>query len=213
MKKVIAILMLAGLLSVQALASLYVDAKGGAGGNTFRASDGSPTAWWTTTGAVDNLWWLRAATNIGNNANHELDAAGCNIYGSGDNGGENCPVIYTVVSGLTVGWFYDVDVVYWSAGNWPIKVGFATDNMLTYDQLGTLGIAGTCTGRKTTEFLARVGQIQADANGQIRVYIDDLPPAGNANRTWYDGVLVTVPEPATLVMLSIGGLLLRRKRN
>ncbi len=195
--------MVAGLLSVQVLAASYLDAKGGTGGNTFQASNDSLTTWWTTAGAADNLWRFR--TNFAFNPSHQLGKTTANtVYDSGGSNAENSPAIYTIVSGLTVGKWYDVDVVYWSTNssgleNWTVKVGFNLDNMLTYDRLGTVGIAGTPTGTfedNRIELLGRVGQIQADVNGQFRVYVDDLPPGSNYNRTWYDGVLyalTTVP--------------------
>jgi hypothetical protein len=56
------------------------------------------------------------------------------------------------------------------------------------------------------------GTTQADANGEIWIYIDDLANTANSNRTWYDGVghRLVIPEPNTIMIslvFSAAGLL------
>jgi len=65
-----------------------------------------------------------------------------------------------------------------------------------------------------TLFEAGLGTATADANGEIAVYIDDVANTNARNRTWYDGVgYEAVPEPSalSLLALSLGALLLRRR--
>lgn len=223
MKKVLVTLLLVGLLSLPAHALVYVDALGGEGGNTVNAATGSATDWFNTDNAIDGLWRLR--TGFGNNDSQALGAPGNEIYeATGTTAGEDALVLITTVSGLTPGQLYQVDVVYWSSndsGNnqsWAVRAGFSADAMAFYDRLGLEGAtAGTWTGKQEgdrLELLGLIGNQQADGNGQIRVYIDDKPAAhGFIDRTWYDGLAVeAVPEPATLAVLGLGALFLRRKR-
>lgn len=214
MKKMLGVLVLIGLLGVQAQAlvlPLYVDADGGTAGNT---------TWWTTDGAIDGLWRLR--TGFGNNDSFALGSPGNEIFeASGTYGGEDVVSTCTIISGLTPGDTYGISVVYWSSHdnvnnqNWAIRAGFSLSSMLYFDRLGLGGAtAGTPTGKMESdrdELMGYLGTAVANASGKILVFIDDKPGTSYIDRSWYDGLYV-VPEPTTLVLLAIGGLCLRRRK-
>jgi hypothetical protein len=119
------------------------------------------------------------------------------------------------VGGLSLG-TYDVYVYYWSdqsSSPWRIRAGLED----TVDPLA-LFITGSGTptpiqvgtdtsGRKLWQ--ASLGQVTGTS---ISVFVEDAPAANGNNRTWYDGIGYEVPEPATMVILSLGALLIRRKR-
>lgn len=220
MKKVGLVLCLVGLLAGQAPAVIYVDAEGGPSGNTVNALTGSNSDWWTTAAAQDGLWGRRA---FGYDQEGVLNGPTKDIFeASGTGSGvEDCMAIVTTISGLTPGRKYQVDVVYWSANgqNWTIRVGFSLDSMILYDRVGNANI-GAIAGTRIGDiqdgdrwvFTGTVGTIAADGNGQIRVYIDDLPGSGWNDRTWYDGLFVEIPEPMSCLLLAAGSLCcLRRK--
>jgi hypothetical protein len=67
-----------------------------------------------------------------------------------------------------------------------------------------------------TLFEADLGTAVADANGDIKIYIDDVANTSSSNRTWYDGVgYEAVPEPSTfsLLALALGAFFVRRRRS
>lgn len=212
-KTLLAVAVLVSILSAPSQA-LYVDASLT---NTAKA-DGSLDAWSTSTAAVDGLWLIRA---FGNNDNYLLGGPGNEIFEASANLVENCVTIATTASGLTPGQWYEVSVIYWSESgtqSWNVRAGFSLDSMTLFDRGliagATPGIQGKRDGTSTRyEYAGLVGQIAADQNGQIKVYIDDMPANSSYSRSWYDGIQLTeVPEPATLLMLAVGGLLFRRKQ-
>jgi len=215
MKKAAIVFMAVCALSVQVQA-MYVDASTS---NTINAATGSASDWWVAANAVDGKWGLRSA--LGNNDDFLLGTPGNEIFeASGTFGKEDCMAIVTTASGLTAGQLYEVSVIYWSpegSVSWNVRAGFSLDNMTLYERSGTLGgIIGTWTGKQEAdrkEFSGLIGQIAADTNGQIQVYIDDLPANSSSSRSWYDGIVLTpVPEPTTCVLLVLGGILSLRRR-
>lgn len=205
-------LILAGLLcGIGYGAQSYLDARGGAGGNTVNAASGSPTDWWVSSPSQDNLWGRR--TGFANNPSFTLGGDSDILESSGTGSGrENSPMIKTTISGLQPWMYYNVWVVYWSANgqNWCVRAGLNSTNLPLYDFTGAAGAtAGTATGKTEgdrNELTAYLGYKAAGADGKLSVFIDDKPSdasqGGWYDRSWYDGVLYELynvpfaPSPA-----------------
>jgi len=152
---------------------------------------------------ANNHWQFR--TGFGN---------GGGIFAS--HASSNSPMLRTTISGLTADETYEVAVCFWVAGNgtpvgnqeWDIRAGLATDAM-TNIRHNTAGVVRLDTSAITfsnsvivTEadrrlFKYVIGTASADGDGNLLVYVDDLP--GNDDRTWYDGLAfssLAPPEPA-----------------
>lgn len=194
-------MMLIGMLLGGVSYGAYLDAEGGEGGNTVRASDGNASAWWTTATAPDGLWGRRA---FGYDQGGVFNGATKDIFeasGTGSGVEDGVPVV-TTISGLIPGVLYSVEVVYWSSEsqNWSVRAGFEAGSMILFDRLadaasgataGTL-IEGTHDGDRDA-YTGLLGYTTADVNGEIKVYIDDKPAVGPTegwyDRSWYDGLL------------------------
>ena len=181
--------------------ALYVDANGA---NTELA-DGSGDPWLSTRDiTLDNLWYDRP--NYGNNASG-LIASGNNIIEAKS---EVYAQLVTTANGLIPNAWYRADAVYWSKSgvdNWNVTAGFTLGSRTIYsftggDILGLSTVEGVQTGKiqgLIYEMLGEVGYKQADGNGEIKVYIDDLADGtDDTKRTWYDGLLITPLEPTAL---------------
>ncbi len=174
----------------------------------------------------DDEWSLRTFGNLGT------------VYTANDNNanpGEDAPVLRTTLGGLNAGEEYGVHVYFWGAGNdspsgnqrWDILAGFASDELSFFDVNNSPNLGHAVSGvdpaahfsneappvlvaeddRRLYE--AFVGNVVADGNGEIRVFIDDAP--GNPNRTWYDGVgfgppATPPPTPGNGVELAPSGV-------
>lgn len=173
----------------------YVDAA-------FATNTGPAHAFAGAVTQPDNLWGER---------NHGTDGTVLESSGTGS-GSEDSPEISTTIDGLVPGrsyyilvHFYDVGVS--SGENWPIRAGFTSGDLTLFANNADGGFLEGATaavpasrfayataprfddGENRLLYAARLGSTEADANGRIAVFIDDLPSAvGANNRTWYDGV-------------------------
>lgn len=171
----------------------YVDATSGAGGNTTLADGSVFTPPLNVTTGSDNNWEQR--TTFG---------SGGNIYEAGGEAAENAPELKTTISGLTPGASYRIYVYFWdsddASAGWYIRSGFASNpganslystldgsvpaSSLTHSTAPTVFTEGN-----RTLYAASLGNIVADGNGRIAVFLDDLPVTNNVSqRTWFDGV-------------------------
>ena len=174
----------------------YTDATTG---NTTLA-DGSPYTPAATRIDNDNQW---SARTLGNHAD---------VYTANDNNanpGEDAPQLRTTIAGLVPGQTYAVYVYFWAAGAtgnaaWDVRAGAGPGAMTVFSPANAVSLGdgnaddGTVTNAVdfTSPVLveegnrdllqAPLGNLTADASGNIAIYIDDHP--GNDDRTWYDGV-------------------------
>jgi hypothetical protein len=153
----------------------------------------NPTGPSSGQGADDGAWHLRSG--YGN---------GGSVWTASETGGENAPLLRTRLSGLQPG-KHDVFVVTWSNPNedWTVRAGFAANTLRAYEKRGTAMVDNaaftapllTSTG-SVRAYSTWIGRAEADANGNLDVYLDDLDSGQTgATRSWYDGVAVAPIAP------------------
>jgi hypothetical protein len=185
----------------------YVDATAGVGGNTTLTNGAT-----LTTSASANQWHLQSG--VGN---------GGTILSSADSAGENAPNLMTQAMAPGSG-TYDVWVNFWgtsrtnpvSTGDWRISAGLVATNMQTFrgekseqvqpvTQDTGLVLTNIVAGNNTNYlYQAYVGRVVVSNNLNLTVFIDDnsitnggngTVRAGNAFRTWYDGISYAKVSP------------------
>lgn len=211
----------------------YLDALSGVGGNTTLSDGSTFTPPLNGTTGADNNWEQRTP----------FGSSGTIFESGGENVTEDAPELRTTISGLTPGLSYTIYVNFWDPGSttedWNIRAGFnsgpgANTLFTAADATGELtgataavlasslsySTGPTITLESSRNLMAGlVGTTVADANGQIFVFVDDLPTSLNVNRrSWYDGVsFAAVPEPSAFALggLGLAGLLMfqRKRRN
>ncbi|USN99489.1 MAG: hypothetical protein H6810_02095 [Phycisphaeraceae bacterium] len=176
------------------------------------ATNTDPDSAYAGVAAQDNLWGTRSAGTNGT----VLESSGV------ASGLEDSPEIYMTLAGLTPGQSYDIyvnfyDVAFDSNQTWTVRAGFTPGNLTLYangDDGGANLVGAEPAGESSLLdyanppkfddggnrhlFAGFVGSIDADTNGEIRVYVDDMPSPNGANRrTWYDGISYhrTPPPP------------------
>jgi autotransporter-associated beta strand protein len=194
--------------------AFYVDATSGISGNTTFANGATFTPPLNGTTGTDHQWEQR--TVLGSNGN---------IYESGGEAIENAPQLKTTLTNLTPTTNYEVSVLFWDANgdveDWNIRAGFAPASM-TFFANGTttdatqLGATGATLASSTSYTLPPtiftesnrvllsgvVGTAVTNANGQIEIFIDDMPfvwcltqPTWWSRSTW-EVITLKLPMPS-----------------
>jgi len=139
--------------------------------------------------------------------------------------GGNLPMLATTITGLTPGDSYDAYVYFQSGDNtntsqkWDVLAGLTVGSLTNYTRANSTdaNAADFTTSVIVAEgnrllVQASLGTAQADAGGNITIYIDSNG-GGSSTRTWYDGVgYEAVPEPSAALLFGLGGLALLRRR-
>lgn len=117
----------------------------------------------------------------------------------------NTKELVTTVSGLKPNTQYAVKVLYWdSSGTWGIRAGltyaYGTRTNTWFDSNSTAVVTADLLPWKTLPRVfsesgrdltaGSLGTATANASGEVKVYIHDLPSANSNIRTWYQGVAV-----------------------
>lgn len=117
----------------------------------------------------------------------------------------NTKELVTTVNNLVPGAQYAVKVLFWSNDPWGIRAGLTyangtrsntwfdsqSTNVVLAEFLPWKNVPGTFSDGGRDLYAASVGVGTANASGELKVFIHDLPTANSSLRTWYNGVAVS----------------------
>lgn len=188
----------------------YFDATDGPAGNTQLEGGTAFTATPSPVGN-DSLWCKRSFGN------------GATVFTSNDgtpSGGEDSIVLVTTIAGLRPGEAYKIYAYFWSDENdWQVgasltqpvesttlqvfsRSGARRTSAAAVSNVSDFALPIVVTEGNRELLQADLGRARADAEGKIRVWIDDTANVSSARRTWYDGIGVAAAPP-NYFMLSL----------
>jgi hypothetical protein len=195
-------------------------------------NDGS-TDWWTTSASTTDDRW-RERTPFGLAEGEALPATGTSVVSGGEiyqsidwnQTGKDARRLKSNAITLpgTPDQDYYVYVFFWSDEHdspWRIRAGLSETECNNQLWIGYSSPSGPTTpiqvGLDSAGRILWAAELDNDAEGgsTITIYTDDEPSDNSNERTWLDAYgygLEPVPEPVTIALLGLGGLLLHRRR-
>jgi hypothetical protein len=200
--------------------------------NTTNTVSDYADPWWKTTGNDSiELWRYRSGFGM---AEGGVIPGNCStvittgeIYQArdswGDTTGLDWPTLKTTVTGLDDTKTYNLYVVFWIDEHnspWRIRAamteaGLASSLYIGGEPCPTGPFRPFKAGKDSAGRIMYVAQV-ATVFGETEatMYIDDEPNDNSNCRAWYDGIAYReVPEPMTIALLGLGGLLLKRRKH
>jgi hypothetical protein len=136
----------------------------------------------------------------------------------------NTRELATTITNLKPGAQYTVKVLFWSStsSQWGVRAGlnyaFGTHTNAWFDNTNAVVVPANLIAWKTvmptnfsesgrTLYAAPLGTGTTDLNGQLKVFVHDLPTGDSSKRTWYQGIAVAevvAPAPQVIDCASAG---------